>query len=388
MTDPVHLAEVMAQCLSENAQHRLNPRQWQVCHHLLACRTGALGETRLRCEHCARETTIPHACRDRHCPRCQRHASAAWCERQCADTLPVTYHHLVFTLPEILNPWAELHPEVLYDQLLKSAWQTLQRFGADPKRLGGQMGATLVLHTWGQTLVRHLHVHALVPGGAWSAQGTWHPARSTYLFPVRALSRAFRGHFVHALRERYRRGELFRLREPAALKSICDALMARDWVVYSKPWLTRTETVVAYLARYSHRIALSENRLLGFEAGEVRLRYKDYRDGERTKVLRLSGEELMRRFLLHVLPRGFMRIRHCGFLANRCRRTRLAGIRQAIGRALAQESPGAPDTRSGWSPRCPHCQRGPLRVISVVRPKPARGGCRSQGRPPDRIAAP
>jgi hypothetical protein len=164
--------------------------------------------------------------------------------------------------------------------------------------------------------------------------------------------------------------------------------MARDWVVYSKPWLTRTETVAGYLARYSHRIALSENRLLGFEAGEVRLRYKDYRDGEQTKVLRLSGEELMRRFLLHVLPRGFMRIRHCGFLANRCRRARLAGIRQAIGRAQAQESPGAPDTGLDRPYRCPHCRHGRLRVVATVRPKPARGGCRTQGRPPDRIAAP
>jgi len=273
VAERLRLASVLAQCLPDyRLGHRLNPRQWQVCHHLLACRTEALGETRLECERCGEESRFYHACRDRHCPRCQRQASQDWCERQRAHTLEVAYHHVVFTLPQSVNPWVELHPEVIYDQLLKSAWATLAAFAADPKRLGGQLGATLVLHTWGQSLTRHLHVHCLVPGGALTQQGTWNAARSHYLFPVRALARYFRGHFVGQLRARHQQGELERVQSTSALKRGLDALMQQDWVVYAKPCLKHTETMVAYLGRYSHRIALSDSRLIGFEDGQVQLR--------------------------------------------------------------------------------------------------------------------
>jgi hypothetical protein len=171
MAESLGLQHVLAQSLQRYCQdHQLNPRQWQVCHHVLECRTSALGETRLECERCGQQSHFYHACRDRHCPRCQRRASQQWGNRERANTLEVLYYHVVFTLPERVNPWAEIHPEVIYDQLLKSAWATLASFAADPKRLGGQLGgqlgATLVLHTWGQTLLRHLHVHCRVPGGA------------------------------------------------------------------------------------------------------------------------------------------------------------------------------------------------------------------------------
>jgi hypothetical protein len=221
--------------------------------------------------------------------------------------LPVNYHHLVFTLPHDLDGWVEVHPKEVYDLLFETVWATLSAFGANPKRLDGQLGMTAMLHTWGQTLVRHVHLHCLVPGGALSAGGDWHPAKSTYLFPVRALSRHFRGGFVRRLRRAWEGGALPRVRDRFEVERVLKALMGADWVVYSKPCLSRTETVVDYLGRYSHRIALSDSRLLAFDGESVELSYKDYREGERRKVMTLSGEELIRRFLLHVLPKGFMR---------------------------------------------------------------------------------
>ena len=383
MTEPLRLSTVMGAVLASYAEnHPLNPRQWQVCHHVLSCRTEALGESQWQCEHCGHEARFYHACRDRHCPRCQRQASERWRDRQLSQTLEVAYHHVVFTVPEALNAWAELHPEVLYDQILKSTWETLKTFAADPKRLDGQLGATLVLHTWGQTLVRHLHVHCLVPGGALGADGAWHPARSTYLFPVRALSRYFRGHLVASLRRRFEAGELHRLANAGELKRLLDALMAQEWVVYSKACLGHSDTVVSYLARYSHRTALSDSRLVDFQDGQVRLRYRDYRDGDRQKILSLSSEELLRRFLLHVLPKGLMRIRHYGFLANRCREAKLATIREAIGQAEADTVESSEPARSVIG--CPHCRVGRLRLVLIAMPE--GGSLRSQTLPryPDR----
>jgi hypothetical protein len=375
----------MQECLPHYCEaHPLSPRQWQVCHHLLACRTEALGERHLQCERCGHEVSFYHSCRDRHCPVCQQRASRDWCERQSAHTLEVPYHHLVFTLPQSINPWVELHPELIYDQLLKSTWETLRTFGADPKRLDGQLGATLVLHTWGQTLTRHLHVHCLVPGGALSAQGSWRAVHGDYLFPVRALSRYFRGHFVCGLRARYQRGELSRVRDPKTVDTLLDALMAQDWVVYGKACLAHTEAVVAYLARYTQRIALSESRLLDFRDGEVALDYRDYRDAGRHKVMHLSGEELIRRFLLHVLPKGFMRVRHCGFLANRCRAQKLTQIREVIGQAQAQAQEAAAEPAPAERYRCPRCRQGRLQVVAIRMPQRRLTRCPGQARAPDR----
>ncbi len=374
MTNP-SLQQVMRESLDQYHQnHRLTPRQWQVCRHVLDCRTEALGGYQLDCDQCGQ--TQPHyfACRDRHCPRCQRRASLDWCERQRAAVLPVTYHHLVVTLPHELNPWVQLHPEVIYGLLFETVWATLSAFAADPKRLGGQLGMTAVLHTWGQTLSQHVHLHCLVPGGAFTETGEWHPARSTYLFPVQALSRHIRGGFVGRLRQRLEDGQLPRIEDPKQVDTMLDSLMATEWVVYSKPCLTQTETVVDYLGRYSHRIALSDGRILGMDDDQVRLDYKDYRDGDRHKVLTLSPEELLRRFLLHVLPKGFMRIRHFGFLANRCRAARLAEIRLAIDAAQPEtaydaESPAAFD---GYL--CPLCRQGRLRITAFLVPKRFDGG--------------
>lgn len=234
------------------------------------------------------------------------------------------------------------------------------------------MGMTAVLHTWGQTLTRHVHLHCLVPGGALGADGGWHAARSTYLFPVRALCRHVRGGFVSRLRRAFQDGRLGRIEEPAQVAAMLDTLMATDWVVYAKPCITHTETVVDYLGRYSHRIALSDRRLLGFANGQVDLAYKDYRDGK-NKVMQLDGEELLRRFLLHVLPKGFMRIRHFGFLANRCRAQRLGQIRQAIAAGRGEVSAAHGDEQDTHRHRwpCPHCRQGRLQVVGRLAARPS-----------------
>jgi hypothetical protein len=362
--------------------HRLHPRQRQICAHIRACRTAALGGEVDSCERCEYRAPVRYrSCRDRHCPKCQGRASARWSERERDSLLPVTYHHLVFTIPDGLNPWVQLYPRVLYAQLFESAWATLSAFGRDPRRLGGQLGATAVLHTWGQTLTQHVHLHCLVPGGALTEAGTWSPARSTYLFPVRALSRRFRGHFVAGLRRRAEAGELART-EPAAVDAMLDALMATEWVVYAKPCPGHAEQVVGYLARYTHRTALTDRRLLGVDGERVGLRYTDRRDQDRAKVLWLEGTELIRRFLLHVLPKGLMRIRHYGFLANRCRAERVHQIRHALEHPQAPSGAEEPSravvasgvpTRGGAPRPCPRCRRGAPRT-RILPPAPRRDG--------------
>lgn len=376
MSERASLQAVMSRCLEGyRASHRLSDRQRQVCHHVLSCRTAALGGFALQCDQCRDPVRLYHACRDRHCPRCQRRASEAWCERQRAAVLPVTYHHLVFTLPHALNDWVELHPRELYGLVFETVWATLSAFGADPKRLGGQLGMTAVLHTWGQTLTRHVHLHCLLPGGAFTPEGHWRAARSTYLFPVRALSRRFRGGFVSRLRRAITRGELGRL-DPAQIDTRLEELMGLEWAVYSKPCLGHTETVVDYLGRYTHRIGLSDYRLRTFEAGHVQLDYKDYRKAGAHGVLTLSGEELIRRFLLHVLPRGLKRVRHFGFLANRCRSERLIAIRMALQNPEPTDSArddASNDSRFDGYP-CSKCAKGRLRIIFVLAPQRLDGG--------------
>jgi hypothetical protein len=377
MSERTSLQAVMSRCLDRYASaHPLVARQRQVCRHVLSCRTAALGGFALECDQCRDPVRLYHACRDRHCPRCQRRASEAWCERERAAVLPVTYHHLVFTLPHTLNGWVALYPREFYGLVFETVWATLAAFAADPKRLGGQLGMTAVLHTWGQALTRHVHLHCLLPGGAFAADGRWRSARSTYLFPVRALSRHFRGGFVSRLRQAVEQGRLPRL-DPAQIGPVLDELMRVEWNVYTKPCLGHTETVVNYLGRYTHRIGLSDQRLRALDEGQVQLDYQDHRDGGAHKTMTLSGEELIRRFLLHVLPRGFMRVRHFGFLANRCRAERLNAIR----RAIEDEAPTAKATAEALVAAlpfdgypCPKCRQGRLRIVAELVPQRLEGG--------------
>jgi hypothetical protein len=372
--EAINLQAVLSRFLDHD--QRLSPRQWQVCSHIRSCRTAALGGLQLHCDHCDYELPQYHACRDRHCPRCQQRASRRWCERQQAGVLPVSYYHLVFTVPHTLNPWVQLHPQVIYGLLFQSVWATLTAFAADPKRLGGELGMTAVLHTWGQNLSRHVHLHCLIPGGALSAGGQWRRAKSNYLFPVRALSRVFRGKMVSALRVAARQGELQRLTRPGDIDNTLASLMQTDWVVYSKACVSHADSVVAYLARYSHRIAIHDRRILGLEDDQVAFRYKDYRDHDTTKVMRLSGTEFVRRFLLHVLPKGFMRLRHYGFLANRSRAEKLKQIRAVLAQGEESSTTTAeptPETPVAGYP-CPKCPEGRVHVLYPLAPLRWEGG--------------
>lgn len=372
------LQQILNHHLPAYAQrHRLDARTAQVCNHIGQCRTEAMGGLQLCCDHCRYDAPHYYACRDRHCPMCQQHASQQWAKRQQQALLPVTYHHLVFTLPDTLNGWVQLHPEVIYRLLFQSAWATLKAFAQDPKRLGGALGMTAVLHTWGQNLSRHVHLHCLVPGGVLTDEGDWKAARSNYLFPVRALTRHFRGRLVSALRQSAEAGQLQRVTDAGEPTRTLDRLMEREWVVYSRPCINSSEQVVSYLARYSHRTAISNNRLLSMADGQISFRYKDYRDRERQKVMSLSCDEFIRRFLQHVLPKGLMRIRHYGFLANSCRRRKLPQLRLAIANEIVQKPAMAEPVDKGMGADgypCPKCTTGRLRVIAELPPIRLEGG--------------
>jgi hypothetical protein len=286
------------------------------------------------------------------------------------DVLPVTYHHLVFTLPHELNPWVTRYRSVIYRLLFQAVWATLKTFAENPKRLDGQLGAMLMLHTWGQTLTRHVHVHCLVPGGALQADGQWKRAPATYLFPVRALSRYYRGKMVALLRKARQELKDF---DDEQVDEVLKNLMSKDWVVYSKPVISRTNTVVEYLARYTKRIGLTNARLLKMDESHVWLRYRNNRNDGQHQVMKLQGEELLRRFLLHLLPRGFMRVRYYGYLANAHRRKKLNIIRSAIDNVAStpiQQQKAISGERSfpaRVQARCITCQQ----VMVLIREIPA-----------------
>ena len=300
-------------------------QHYQVMTRITQCRTVALGGVELTCQTCGATQVQYHSCRDRHCPKCQRKASDAWRQARQEELLPASYFHLVFTLPHELNPWIQLHPREIYGLLFKAVWATLMQFGKDPKRLNGQLGMTAVLHTWGQKLDRHVHLHCLVPAGAWSeTEKSWHPANSNYLFPVKALSRYFRGMMVSLLRQAKKENVLERIKTDKEDK--LTQLMKQDWVVYTKACHGRPEQVLDYLSRYTYKTALNESRLLSMNQEQIRFRWKDYRD-EKHKIMTLSGLEFLRRFMQHILQKGFMRISHFGFLSNRHKRERLQEIK-------------------------------------------------------------
>ncbi len=345
--------------------HQLDEQRLKVCRHILNCHTPALGGLQFQCDHC--ETQIPqyHSCRDRHCPQCQQRATRQWSERQQKDILPVTYYHLVFTLPHELNGWMQLHPEEIYALFFQIVWQTLKAFAADPKRLNGKLGMTAVLHTWGQNLSQHVHLHCLIPGGALGEDQQWHEARSSYLFPVNALSHCFRGKMVSALRESYKTGQLSRITHPGEVDRVLKELMAKDWVVYGKPCLNHTESIIGYLARYSHRIAISDQRLIGMDKDQVEFGYKDY-EHAKNGTMKLHCKEFIRRFLMHVLPKGLMRIRHYGLLANRCRKSSIEIIRKILAKTVT-----AKETQKQDEPTiqiCPKCKKGHLVFIRKLEP--------------------
>lgn len=365
------LQSVLARFLpAYTRKHPLHGRQRQVLSHLGQCRTPALGGLTLHCERCDSVRTLYHACRDRHCPKCQRRAARRWSAQQRAAALSVPYFHLVFTLPHALNGWVELHDAEIYQALFHAAWKTLDTFGRDPRRgLGGQLGMTAVLHTWGENLSRHVHLHGLVPGGALRSDGRWKTARGTYLFPVKALSRHFRGTMVRTLRQAAAAGKLDRVTRAGEIDTMLRNLMASEWVVYANPCLSHEASVIQYLARYTHRIAISDERIIAIDERTVRFTWRDRSEQRTRKVMTLDGEEFIRRYLQHVLPKGLMRIRHYGFLANRCRRHALAQIRAALGAEPSTPVPPAPLPAPPFTGMpCTSCLQGWMVIVAALRP--------------------
>jgi hypothetical protein len=363
--------------------HPLCHAQRRALRAIAACRTAVLGGHRAVCTACGAERITYNSCRNRHCPKCQGLATERWLAARRREVLPIPYFHVVFTLPHALNPLAQSHPRLIYRLLFQAAASTLTRFGRDRRHLGGDLGVTAVLHTWGQALTQHVHVHCVVTGGALAPDRTrWIPARPGFLFPVRALAKVFRGRYLAGLQRAFDRGELHftgglaALAEPTAFAAWFEALRQPAWVVYCKPPFAGPEHVLAYLGRYTHRVALSNDRLLAVADGRVRFRWRDYADGDRVKVMALDVDELLRRFLLHVVPDGFVRIRHFGLLANRRRTGALAQCRALL--AQPPPPPAPPESARDLMlrvtgidiERCPICHLGALRQLAVLPPTP------------------
>jgi hypothetical protein len=382
----VELAKVFARHgAAYQATHRLVPVQYRAIAAIQACRTEALGGHVERCEACATLRYHYHSCRNRHCPKCQTLAKERWLAARRAELLPVPYFHVVFTLPHELNALAQGNPRALYALLFQSVSDTLIEFGANPRWLGGAIAATLVLHTWGQTLSQHLHIHALIAAGALHPDGHWITSRRGFLFPVQALSTVFCGKFLSGLKRLFHQNALrldastADLANPTAQRQFFTTLYEKSWVVYLKRPFAGPTQVLDYLGRYTHRVAISNNRLVSLKDDEVRFRYKDYAHGNRRKVMTLAPAEFIRRFLLHVLPAGFMRIRHYGILANRAKQAKLPQAREALNDQSAPQ-PSAPETvENFWLRvanldvhRCPHCNAGRMRVIGPIQPPRAR----------------
>lgn len=352
------------------AHHPLSRAQRQVLAAIQSCRTAALGGHVDACDACGQLKISYNSCRNRHCPKCQTLTKERWIAARQADVLNVGYFHLVFTLPETLNPLARQNPRVVYDLLFRAAAETVAELAADPQYLGAQIGMTAILHTWGQNLLHHPHLHCVVPGGGLTAAGQWRPTGQRFFLPVKVLSRKFRGKFLALLRTASLQffGALAPLQDPAAFQAWLAPLYAQEWVVYCKPPFQNVGRVLEYLGRYTHRVAIANSRLVSLVGGQVTFRWRDYRDGNRQKLMTLSADEFLRRFLLHVLPPGFTRIRHYGFLSprnkaqlRRCQRlTRTIGRRDplpATALALLEQLTGR-----DWT-LCPACGIGHLQAI-------------------------
>lgn len=367
--------------------HRLSRQHRRVLRAIAQCRTAALGGHVEQCADCGHQRIAYNSCRNRHCPKCQGGQRAQWFAAQQALLLPVPYVHVVFTVPHTLNALLRLNRRALYSLLFRTAAATLQQFAADPRHLGAELGITAVLHTWGQTLTEHVHLHCVVTGGGLSPEGHWVdlPKRHRnrlFLFPVRALSQRFRTLFCAGLHTLRLQGKL-RLWGPCA--PLTDrvewahyqhALACSPWVVHAKPPFGGPAVVLKYLSRYTHRVAIANQRLVSIGGGMVRLTYRDYADHHAVKILTLSADEFLRRFLLHVLPPGFKRIRHFGLLASRGRTDKLRRCRHLLDQHPGAAVSAAPDPGSApadtvadpTTPHCPACGSHRLRIIERLPP--------------------
>jgi hypothetical protein len=360
----------------------LSTAQRRVMSAIELCRTAALGGHIEQCDHCGHERNAYNSCRNRHCPKCQGLARAQWIQNRRSELLDCEYFHVVFTMPEEIAAIAYQNKEAVCGILFQAASMTLRTIAGDPKHLGAEIGFFAVLHTWGQNLLFHPHLHCVVAGGGLAPDGDrWISCRPGFFVSVRVLSRLFRRLFLKSLRRAFESGKLHffssleSLRDLKAFLRYLAPVQKKEWVVYAKPPFAGPQKVLDYVGRYTHRVALSNDRILDIDDGEVRFHWKDYRDHNRQKTMTLTADEFIRRFLVHVLPDRFQRIRYYGFLGNRYRKQKLARCRQLLGMP-ENEKPGS-DPPSDYRDRyeeltgsslweCPVCHKGRMHVIGVL----------------------
>jgi hypothetical protein len=351
-------------------------------HAIEVCRTSSLGGHRDQCDHCGHLVISYNSCRNRHCPKCQILAKEKWIEARKEDLLPIEYFHVVFTIPVELNPLISMNRKVMYDLLFRSVSETLMELAGDPKHLSAKIGVIGVLHTWGQNLMDHPHIHCIVTGGGLSSDGNrWVSCRKGFFLPVRVLSALFRGKFLDHLKHCFKNGILVfdgairHLKASGNFKLFRKQLYEKKWVVYCKPPFGGPEGVLKYLGRYTHRIAISNHRILNTQNGKVFFRWRDYADNNRQKTMKLTSDEFIRRFLLHVLPERYVRIRHFGLLANRNRKDNIALCHKMLGGKKATKE----KKRETWQEQmlricgidvnvCPVCQKGRMHTIERLLP--------------------
>jgi hypothetical protein len=363
--------------------HRLSRTALRVMRAIEVCRTAVLGGHKDQCDHCGHVQISYNSCRNRHCPKCQTLRKEQWIEARSEDLLPIEYFHVVFTLPSELNHLALLNQRLLYDLLFRSACETLTQLAQDPKHLGATVGVIGILHTWGQNLMDHPHVHCIVTGGGLSSDGTWIPCRRAFFLPIRVMSALFRGKFLNLLKDYFKKDDLIfpdrlgHLKNPGDFETFRKNLYHKKWVVYCKPPFDGPQGVLQYLGRYTHRIAISNNRILNLRNGNVSFLWRDYTDNNRLKTMTLKADEFIRRFLLHVLPPRYVRIRHFGLLANRKRKDNIAACRKMIGDGQTATKQNI--RKETWQEQllricgidvtlCPVCQKGRMCRIALLLP--------------------
>lgn len=374
----LEVADIL-ECYGDHYQrhHTVSHEQKKAIQAIRQCRTATLGGHVEQCDHCGAMDISYNSCRNRHCPKCQTVKKLRWVKQRESELLPVPYFHVVFTLPHELNPLVLSNPALLYNLLFKAVSETLLTFGHDPKRLGGELGAILVLHTWGQNLSLHPHIHCIVPGGALTKDLRWIKAKSNYLFPVKAMAKLFRANYLRSLQECYANHQLQfhgnsqQYSTSTEFNHLKEILWEKDWVVYAKKPFAGPQQIIQYLSQYTHRIAISNHRLTHCENGQVSFQWRDYADNNKTKVMTLDAEEFIRRYLLHVLPSKFTRIRHIGFLANRYKADKLKQCRTALNfdtKPIIEETTDELLLRVYHIDihRCAHCHIGNKKVISIL----------------------
>lgn len=381
------LADIFNRYLDQFLQsHKISFLQRKVVRAIQVCRTKALGGHKRECDRCGYVEQSYNSCRDRHCPKCQGALRIKWVNARLHELLPVPYYHVVCTLPHTLNSLALYNKQIIYDIFFKAASQALLAFAKDPKYLGAQLGLVAILHTWGQDLCYHVHIHFIVAGGGITFDGKrWRhlPYRKDFLFPAEAVSKVIKGKFRDLLDAAYQKGDLEfpddleSLTEPICFEHFKLDLMAQAWYCYAKKPFAGPEEVVKYLGRYTHRVAITNHRLLNIDNGQITFNYKDYRDGGQIKRKTLPVNLFIRRFLLHVLPKGFKKIRYAGLLANSVRQEKIETARQLLG-VLAQQLPPTSSTLADMfgddydpdaADRCPSCKEGIMTITEVI-PRP------------------